>query len=221
MIAFIRLVRRDLVLALRHGADAATAVLFFVLCVVLFPFGLGPEPNLLARIAPGLILVAALLASLLALERLFLADHEDGSLELLALGPWPLELLALAKILAHWLLTGLPLILAAPLLALLLNLPVAALPVLLTSLALVTPVLSLIGAVGAALTLGTRRGGVLMPLLILPLYIPALIFASAAVEAGLTGLPATPHLLLLAGILAGALSLAPWAVAAGLRAALD
>jgi len=221
MIAFFRLIGRDLRLALRQGADAATAVLFFVLCVVLFPFGIGPEPNILARIAPGVILVAALLASLLSLERLFQADHEDGSLDLLALSPLPLEAVALAKVLAHWLITGVPLILAAPVLALLLNVGVDGFGTLVLALLLTTPILSLIGAVGAALTLGARRGGVLLPLLILPLYIPALIFAAAAIDAALAGLEPRPHLLLLGGLLAASLPLAPLAAAAGLRAALD
>lgn len=221
MTIFLRLIRRDLGLALRQGADAATAVLFFVLCVVLFPFGVGPEPNILARIAPGVILVAALLASLLSLERLFTADHEDGSLDLLALSPLPLEAVALAKTVAHWLITGLPLIVAAPLMALLLNLSADGFGILVLSLLLTTPLLSLIGAVGAALTLGARRGGVLMPLLILPLYIPALIFAASAIDAALLGLSPKPHLLLLGGLLAGGVTLAPFAAAAGLRAALE
>lgn len=221
MKGLLRLIARDLRLALRQGADAATAVLFFVLCVVLFPFGIGPEPNILARIAPGVILVAALLASLLSLERLFQADHEDGSLELLALSPLALELVAFAKVAAHWLVTGLPLIVAAPLLAVLLNLGTDGFAVLVLTLVLATPLLSLIGAVGAALTLGARRGGVLLPLLILPLYIPALIFAAAAVDAALAGLSPRPHLLLLGGLLAAALPLAPIAAAAALRAALE
>lgn len=221
MTGFLRLLRRDLRLALRQGADAAMAVLFFVLCVILFPFGVGPEPGVLSRIAPGVILVGALLASLLSLDRLFQADQEDGSLELLALSSLPLEAVATAKMLAHWLVTGLPLILAAPLLALFLNLPADGFPILLGALLLVTPLLSLIGGVGAALTLGARRGGVLLPLLVLPLYIPALIFAAAAIDAVLTGQVARPHLLLLSGLLAAALPLSPWAAAAALRAALD
>ncbi|MFV3073855.1 heme exporter protein CcmB [Niveispirillum fermenti] len=221
MTGFLRLLRRDLRLALRQGADAAMAVLFFVLCVVMFPFGIGPEPGLLSRIAPGVILVAALLASLLSLDRLFQADMDDGSLELLALSLLPLEGVAAAKITAHWLVTGVPLILASPLLALFLNLPGEGFPILLGTLALVTPLLSLIGGIGAGLTLGARRGGVLLPLLVLPLYIPALIFAAAAIDATLTGQTARPHLLLLGGLLAAALPLAPWAGAAALRAALD
>lgn len=221
MRGFLRLLRRDLRLALRQGSDAAMVVLFFVLCVIMFPFGIGPEPGVLARIAPGVILVAALLASLLSLDRLFQSDLEDGSLELLSLSALPLEAVAAAKILAHWLVTGLPLILAAPLLALFLNLPADGFPILLGTLLLVTPLLSLIGGIGAALTLGARRGGVLLPLLVLPLYIPALIFAAAAIDATLTGQAARPHLLLLSGLLAAALPLSPWAASAALRAALD
>lgn len=221
MSGFLRLLRRDLRLALRQGADAAMAVLFFVLCVIMFPFGIGPEPGVLARIAPGVILVAALLASLLSLDRLFQADHEDGSLELLSLSSLPMEAVAAAKILAHWLVTGLPLILAAPLLALFLNLPADGFPILLGTLLLATPLLSLIGGIGAALTLGARRGGVLLPLLVLPLYIPALIFAAAAVDSVLTGQSARPHLLLLSGLLVASLPLSPWGAAAALRAALE
>ncbi|MFY8095232.1 MAG: heme exporter protein CcmB [Niveispirillum sp.] len=221
MSSFLRLLRRDLRLALRQGADAAMAVLFFVLCVIMFPFGIGPEPGVLARIAPGVILVAALLASLLSLDRLFQADHEDGSLELLSLSALPMEAVAAAKILAHWLVTGLPLILAAPMLALFLNLPADGFPILLTTLLLTTPLLSLIGGIGAALTLGARRGGVLLPLLVLPLYIPALIFAAAAIDSVLTGQSARPHLLLLSGLLAASLPLSPWGAAAALRAALE
>jgi len=221
MNAFLRLLHRDLRLALRQGADAAMAVLFFVLCVIMFPFGIGPEPGVLARIAPGVILVAALLASLLSLDRLFQADHEDGSLELLSLSCLPMEAVAAAKVLAHWLVTGVPLILAAPLLALFLNLPADGFPILLGTLLLVTPLLSLIGGIGAALTLGARRGGVLLPLLVLPLYIPALIFAAASIDSVLTGQSARPHLLLLSGLLAAALPLSPWGAAAALRAALE
>jgi len=218
---WIRLVARDLRLAVRQGTDAALAVIFFILCVVLFPFGVGPEPNILTRIAPGIILVAALLASLLSLDRLFQSDHEDGSLDQLALLDLPLEAVAAAKIVAHWLVTGVPLIACAPLLALMLNLGPDGLAVLVAALLLTTPLLSLIGAVGAALTLGASRGGVLLPVLVLPLYIPALIFAAAAVDAALAGLTPRPHLLLLAGLLAAALPLAPWAAGAALRGALE
>lgn len=221
MTRFIRLVGRDLRLALRQGSDATVAVMFFVLTVVLFPFGVGPEANILARIAAGVIWVAALLASLLSLERLFQNDYEDGSLELLALSPMPLELVVLAKILAHWLVTGVPLLFAAPLLALLLNMGRDGFPVLILTLAIGTPVLSLIGAIGAALTLGARRGGVLLSLLILPLYIPVLIFGAGALDAALNDLSPRPHLLILTGLLAAALPLAPWAGAAAVRQALE
>jgi heme exporter protein B len=221
MTAFRLLVCRELRLALRQGGDAAMVVAFFVLTVILFPFGVGPEPELLARIAAGILWVTALLAALLSLERLFQADYEDGSLEALALLPLALEAQVLAKCLAHWLVTGLPLTLAAPLLALLLHLDAAGYPVLVLSLLIGTPSLSLVGAVGAALTLGARRGGVLLSLLMLPLYIPVLIFGVLAVEASIAGFGARPHLLLLAALLAGALPLAPVAAAAALRQALE
>jgi heme exporter protein B len=221
MSAFRRLVQRDLRLALRQGGDAAMVVAFFVLTVVLFPFGVGPEPQLLGRIAPGILWVTALLAALLSLERLFQADYEDGSLEALSLMPLPLEAQVLAKCLAHWLVTGLPLALTAPVLGLLLQLDAAGYPVLILGLLLGTPTLSLIGAVGAALSLGARRGGVLLSLLVLPLYIPVLIFGVLAVEQTIAGLAARPHLLLLGALLAGALPLAPLAAAAALRQALE
>jgi heme exporter protein B len=221
MNAFRRLVQRDLRLALRQGGDAAMVVAFFVLTVVLFPLGVGPEPELLSRIAPGILWVTALLAALLSLERLFQADYEDGSLEALSLMPLPLEAQVLAKCLAHWLVTGLPLALAAPVLGLLLQLDAAGYPVLVLGLLLGTPSLSLIGAVGAALSLGARRGGVLLSLLVLPLYIPVLIFGVLAVEQTVAGLAARPHLLLLGALLAAALPLAPVAAAAALRQALE
>jgi heme exporter protein B len=213
-------VRRDLRLAVRQGMDSLMAVVFFVLACVLFPLGVGPEPQILARIAPGIICVAALLAALLSLERLFQADYEDGSLEQMALSSLPLWAVVLAKVAAHWLTTGLPLIVAAPLLAVLLQLDGRAHGALLAALVLATPSLSLIGAVGSALVLGARRGGVLLALLILPLYIPLLIFAVGAVDAAAFGLPVRPHLLLLAGIGVAALVLAPWTAAAALRQAL-
>ena len=215
----LALLLRDLRLARRAPQDALTIVLFFVLAAVLFPFGLGPEPALLARVAVGIIWVTALLATLLGLDRLFRADHEDGALDLIVLAPAPLELLVLAKCLAHWLSTGVPLIVVAPLLAVMLNLPLDVVPVLLLSLLLGTPTLSLIGAIGAALTLGARRGGALLPLLVLPLFIPVLVFAVAGVEAAAGGLPARPHLLLLAALLAFALPVAAFAGAAALRQA--
>ena len=219
MRAFLTLLSRDLRLALRSGGDVAAVLAVFVITVVLFPLGLGPEAALLARIAAGVVWVAALLATLLALDRLFAQDYEDGSLDLLVLSPLPLEAAVLAKALAHWLLTGLPLILLSPLMAAMLGLQAGVWPVLVLSLLLGTPCLSLIGAVGSALTLGARRGGALLALLILPLFIPVLIFGAAAVEAASTGLTARPHLLLLGGCLAAALPLAPIAAAAALRQA--
>jgi heme exporter protein B len=218
--AFVVLVARDLRLALRQGGDTAMVVAFFVLTVILFPFGVGPEPELLQRIAAGIVWVTALLAALLSLERLFQGDYEDGSLEALALLPLPLEAQVLAKCVAHWLVTGLPLTLVAPLLALLLHLDAAGYPALMLGMALGTPVLSLLGAVGAALCLGARRGGVLL-LLVLPLYIPVLIFGVAAVEAEIGGFAARPHLLLLAALLILALALVPFAAAGALRQALE
>ena len=221
MSRFLTLVGRDVRLALRQCADAAIAVMFFVLVVVLFPFGVGPEPNILARIAAGVIWVAALLASLLSLERLFQTDFEDGSLEQLALAGLPLELVVLAKALAHWLVTGGPLLLAAPVLAVLLGMNRGGFGTLELTLAIGTPSLSLIGSIGAALTLGARRGGVLIALLILPLFIPVLIFGAGAVDAALSGLSARPHLLILAALLAAALPLTAVASAAALRQALE
>ena len=216
----VALIHREIRLAVRQGMDSLMAIVFFVLACVLFPLGVGPEPQTLTRIAPGIICVAALLAALLSLERLFEADYEDGSLEQMALSSLPLAVVVLAKVTAHWLTTGLPLIVAAPVLAILLQLDGRAYAALLAALALATPSLSLIGAVGAALVLGARRGGVLLALLILPLYIPLLIFAVAAIDAAAFGLPVRPHLLLLGGIAAAALVLAPWTAAAALRQAL-
>lgn len=221
MSAFFTLVRRDLNLAFRQGFDSLMVVAFFIIAVVLFPFGVGPEANILARIAAGTIWVAALLASMLSLERLFQTDYEDGTLELLALAPVPLEVTVLAKVVAHWLTTGLPLIITAPLLAVLMQLPSEGYVVLIAALALGTPTLSLIGAVGAALILGSRRGGVLLSLLVLPLYIPVLIFGVSAVDAAIIDLTVRPHLLILGALFVGTLALTPWASAAALRQALE
>jgi heme exporter protein B len=220
MSAFGVLVGRDLRLKLRHGGDSALVIVFFVLCVVLFPLGVGPEPNILARIAPGILWVTALLASMLALDQLFRADYEDGSLEQIVLGPLPLEIAVAAKALAHWILAGLPLIILAPLLGLMLGLDAAAYPVLVLAMALGTPVLTLIGAIGAALSLGARQGGILVALLVLPLYIPVLIFGAGAVDAAIGGLPVRPYLLILGGLFLFALVLGPLASAAALRQAL-
>ncbi len=221
MSPFAAVVRRDLRLALRNLADSLLVVAFFVIAAVLFPFGVGPEPAVLARIAAGVVWVMALLAALLSLERLFQTDYEDGSLDLFVLAALPLELQVLGKVLAHWLTTGVPLIVAAPLLALLLQLPATAYPTLVAAMLLGTPTLSLIGAIGAALVLGARRGGVLISLLVLPLYVPVLIFGVAAVDAAAQGLAVRPHLMILAALLIAAAVLAPWAAAAALRQAVE
>ncbi|MEE9545857.1 MAG: heme exporter protein CcmB [Rhodospirillales bacterium] len=218
---FWGIVRRDLRLALRQGMDSLMAVMFFVIAVVLFPLGVGPEPNILARIATGVIWVAALLASMLSLERLFETDFEDGSLELLLLMPLPLEAVVMAKVTAHWLTTGLPLIVAAPLLAVLMNMDGGGFSVLVLALILGTPSLSLVGAVGAALILGSRRGGMLLSLLVLPLFIPVLIFGVSAVDAAISGFPVRAQLLILGAFLLAALPLCPWTSAAALRQALE
>jgi heme exporter protein B len=188
---------------------------------ILFPFAVGPEPNLLATIAGGVVLVMAALSALLSLDRLYLPDFEDGSLEGLILSPLPLEIVALIKALAHWLTTGLPLMVAAPLLGLMLNLPAPAYLPMLAALALATPILSLLGGLGAALTLGSRRGGVLITLIILPLYVPVLIFAIAVIDAARLGFAGGPAILaILAAMALGTLALSPWATAAALRQAV-
>jgi heme exporter protein B len=219
--AFLGLLRRDLRLALRQGGEVGLVLGFFVLAVVLFPFGVGPEPEILGRIAAGVVWVAALLAAVLSLDRLFAPDYADGGLDLIALSAMPLEQAVLAKCAAHWLTTGLPLTLLSPLLGLFLNLDPAGLPLLVFGLLLGTPSLSLLGAIVAALTLGAQRPGVLSALLVLPLYLPTLIFGTAAVEAAGIGESAAPHLLLLAALSVAALPLAPLAAAAALRQALD
>ena len=212
---------RDLRLAVRQGGATLMAVVFFLLTVSLFPLGVGPEPGILARIAPGVLWVAALLAAMLSLDRLFQADFEDGSLEQIALAGLPLSLVALVKAAAHWLTTGLPLLLAAPLLAVLLNMPAEGFLVLVGAMAVGTPALSLVGSIGAALTLGVRRGGVLLSLLVLPLYIPVLIFGVGAVDASIMGLNAKANLLLLSALSSAALGLCPLATAAALRLSLE
>jgi heme exporter protein B len=221
MSRFGEIVRRDLRLALRQGSDSIMVVTFFVLTVILFPFGIGPEANLLERTSAGILWVIALLASMLSLDRLFQADFDDGSLELLALTPTALEILVVGKVAAHWLTTGLPLIAAAPVLAVLLNMDADGLGALLLTMLLGTPTLSLIGALGAALVLGARRGGVLLSLLVLPLYVPVLIFGVGAIDAVVQGLPARADLLVLGALLLASLALAPWAAAAALRQALE
>ena len=221
MSAFLALLRRDLVLSYRQGIDAWVVVLFFLAAGILFPFAIGPEPNALMRVSTGVVMSMAALAALLSLDRLYQGDFEDGSLDLMVLGPLPLELTALAKALAHWLSTGLPLLIAAPLLALMLNAPTESYGPMLLALALATPALSLLGGLGAALTLGSRRGGILLTLLILPLYVPVLIFAAGIISRSLLldGDP-TGALLLLGGLDLGLLAITPWATAAALRQAL-
>ncbi|NOX08253.1 MAG: heme exporter protein CcmB [Gammaproteobacteria bacterium] len=215
--AFTTIIRRDLTLALRHPSDVFSTLFFFVIVVSLFPLGIGPESDTLRLIAPGIVWVAALLASMLALERLFSIDFADGTLEQLLLTPQPLYILVLGKIIAHWLLTGLPLVLMSPVLGLQYDLSLDALAMLIITLLLGTPVLSLIGAIGAALTLGLRGGGVLISLLVLPLTIPVLIFGAGAVEASVSGLGGTGHLYMLGAIMLISLFFAPLVAAIALR----
>lgn len=214
-------IMRDLTLAMRHRSDVLTTVFFFVIVVSLFPLGVGPEADLLRAMAAGVVWVAALLASMLSLTRLFSDDYNDGTLEQLLLAPQPLALIVLGKIVAHWIISGLPLVVMAPLLGLQFGLGGEALVMLVLTLLLGTPVLSLIGAIGAALTLGLRGGGVLVSLLVLPLYIPVLIFGAGAVDATAAGLGADGHLSLMGAILILALFLAPWASAAALRISVE
>ena len=213
----IALLARDLRLAMRAGGGFGLGLAFFLLVAVLVPLGVGPEGAVLAKIASGILWVAALLACLLSLDRIFALDFEDGSLDLLATAPIPLEGVVAIKALAHWLVTGLPLTLAAPVLGLLLNLPVAGYGWLVLSLAFGTPALSVIGAFGAALTVGLKRGGLLLSLLVLPLYVPTLIFGAEVVKRGAQGLEATTPLLLMAGITLGSLALLPFAAALVIR----
>jgi heme exporter protein B len=215
------LIYRDLLLALRRRSDLATALLFFVIVASLFPLGVGAEPNLLRSIAPGVIWVAAALSSMLSLARLFAADYADGTLEQMLLGAAPLGVVAAAKTLAHWLVAGLPLVAIAPLLALQYDLPASLYGVLALSLLLGTPVLSLIGAIGAALTLGLRGGGVLLSLLVLPLYVPVLVIGAGSVEMAAAGLAPDGQLMLLAALLVVAAAFAPWAISAALRISLE
>lgn len=219
--ACFALIRRDLLLVWRRRGDALNPALFALIVVALFPLALGPEPERLRAIAAGVILVAVLLSGLLALDSLFRGDYEDGSLEQLVLAPHPLSLLLACKILVHWIVTALPLIVAAPLLAEWLYLPHAQLPVLLAALALVTPLLSLIGAVCVALTVGMRRSGMLLALLVLPLYVPVLIFGAGACNAAQQGLSSAAPLLWLGAAGVIALVMAPLACAAALRVSMN
>lgn len=215
------IVGRDLTLALRRRADVLASLFFFVIVVSLFPLGVGPDVNMLRTIAPGIVWVAALLACMLSLSRLFTVDYTDGSLEQLMLSPQPLFVLVLGKIIAHWLISGLPLVLIAPVLAVQYDLPFDSMLVLAVSLLIGTPVLSLIGAVGAALTLGVRGGGVLLSLLVLPLYVPVLIFGAGAIEAHASGLNGQAHLSLLGACLALALVFSPWTASAALKISME
>src|SRR3954469_23995564 len=222
MLRTLRLVvYRDLLLALRRRSDIANSLLFFVMVVSLFPFGVGPEVNLLRAVAPGVLWVAALLASMLALSRMFAADFADGTLEQMLLAPSPVTVVVLGKVISHWLLTGLPLVALSPVLALQFDMPSNAIGVLVATLALGTPVLSLIGAIGAALTLGVRGSGVLTALLVLPLYIPVLILGAGAVDAAAAGLSASAHLSLMGALLLFAATCALWPIGAALRIAVE
>jgi heme exporter protein B len=221
MAGFIGLFRRDLRLALRQSGDTGLVLGFFVLAVVLFPLGVGPEPATLQRIGAGIVWVAALLAALLSLDRLFEADYQDGGLDLLVLSSLPVELAVLAKCAAHWVATGLPLALISPFLALLVDLDPRAILVLSSSLLIGTPALSLIGSVAAALSLGARRQGAVLSILVLPLYVPPLVFGAGAVEASVAGEGERAYLLILGALSLAALAFCPWAGAAALRQALE
>jgi len=217
----VLVVRRDLVLAMRRRADVLTTLIFFVMVVSLFPLGVGPEMGMLRKMAPGVLWVAALLASMLSLGRLFSADYIDGTLEQMMLAPQSLSMLVLGKMVAHWMVSGLPLVLMAPVLGLQFDMSVQALVVLIFGLLLGTPILSMVGAIGAALTLGLRGGGVLLSLLVLPLCIPVLIFGTGAVEAASTAMSVSPHLSLLGALLLLALVFTPWVTAQALRISME
>jgi heme exporter protein B len=219
--AFALLLKRDLTLAVRHRAEMVNPLLFFILVTSLFPLGVGANPNLLQAIGPGVIWVAALLAALLSLDNIFRSDFEDGTLEQFLLSSHPVSILVLAKVTAHWLVTGLPLLLVSPLLGVLLGLTGDGIRILMITLLLGTPVLSLLGAVGVALTVGLRKGGMILSLLVLPLYVPLLIFAASAVDTAVAGLPVSAHLLFISALLVLALSLSPPATAAALRISLS
>ncbi|WP_213712875.1 heme exporter protein CcmB [Cedecea lapagei] len=216
-----RIFWRELQVVFRRGAEIANPLWFFLIVITLFPLGIGPEPQLLARIAPGVIWVAALLASLMAMDRLFRDDFQDGSLEQLMLLPVPLPLVVLAKVTAHWVVTGLPLLLLSPLAALLLGLDFYGWQVMATTLLLGTPTLSFLGAPGVGLTVGLKRGGVLLSLLVLPLTIPLLIFATAAMDAASMHLPVEGYMAILGALLAGSATLSPFATAAALRVSVS
>ncbi len=217
----ILVVRRDLVLAMRRRADVLTTLIFFVMVVSLFPLGVGPEMDMLRKMAPGVLWVAALLASMLSLGRLFSADYLDGTLEQMLLAPQSLSVLVLGKMVSHWMVSGLPLVLMTPVLGLQFDMSVQAIAVLILGLLLGTPILSMVGAIGAALTLGLRGGGVLLSLLVLPLCIPVLIFGTGAVEAVTSGLSVSSHLSLMGALLVLALAFTPWVTAQALRISME
>ncbi|HDR1123908.1 heme exporter protein CcmB [Pasteurella multocida] len=218
---FLAIIKRELQIAMRKQAEILNPLWFFLLVITLFPLVIGPDPKLLARIAPGIAWVAALLSALLSFERLFRDDFVDGSLEQLMITAQPLALTALAKVIAHWLLTGLPLILLSPIAALLLSLEIEIWWALVLTLLIGTPVLSCLGAIGVALTVGLRKGGVLLSLLVMPLFIPVLIFSASVLDAASLSLPYSGQLAILGAILAGSVTLSPFAIAAALRISLD
>ena len=217
MVTLLAIIRRDLSLVMRQGSDAFVVLIFFVVTVTLFPLGVGPDPLILQNIASGIVWVSALLAAMLSLDRLFQTDYDDGSLELLVLSPYPLELVVLCKCLVHWLTTGLPIMVISPVLALMLNIKTGAFLYLISSMALGTPIISLLGAVGAALVLGSRRSGVLIALLIIPLTIPILLFGVAAIQAATEGYSASSPLMFLGALLLFSIALCPWVIASSLR----
>jgi len=221
MNAFLAIIRRDLLLVARRKGEVLTALFFFIVVTSLFPLGIGADTALLRKIAPGVIWVAALLSSMLGLQRLFASDHIDGTLEQMILSPSSLSSLVLGKMVAHWLVAGLPLVLLAPVMGIQFDLDASSLGVMMLALLLGTPTLSLIGGIGAALTLGVRGGGVLLSLLVLPLFIPVLIFGAGAVYAQSSGLGADGHLSLLGALLILSLFFAPWATTAAIRIAVE
>ena len=221
MTAMARIIRREFLIAFRRQADILNPLWFFIIVITLFPLSIGPEPNLLARIAAGIIWVAALLSTLLSLERLFRDDFQDGALEQMMLMPIPLPLSVLAKVIAHWLLTGLPLIVISPILAILLSLNLHTWLAVVATLLVGTPILSFIGAIGVALTVGLPKGGVLLSLLILPLYIPVLIFATSAIDAASLGMAYNGQIAILGAMLVAAITLTPLAISAALRVSVN
>lgn len=211
------IIRRDLSLVMRQGSDAFVVLIFFIVTVTLFPLGVSPDPLILQNLASGIVWVGALLAAMLSLDRLFQTDYDDGSLELLVLSPYPLEIVVLCKCFVHWFTTGLPIMVISPVLALMLNIKTGAFLYLVTSMALGTPIISLLGAVGAALVLGSRRSGVLIALLIIPLTIPILLFGVGAIQAATEGYSASSPLMFLGALLLFSIALCPWVIASSLR----